>query len=261
MHTPMPPPPKTSGLAVAGMVTGILSFLGLFFLASAAIVCGHMAKGRIKKSGGTLGGRGMATAALVLGYGFITLLIFLIIALPTMGTVGGKLASIRSDVTMSFVITAVSQYRSEYNRFPMEQPEGAADARDDVKPFQTDGKGGANSVINILMADTGDAEPNLNARKIRFVDLPMAKNNRFGIVTSSGSVGDGADLKLVDLWGQPYWMQFDTNKDNRIANPDATNTDPSISSRAAEFITAPVIMFSSGPDKMPHTRDDIVSWR
>jgi len=40
-----------------------------------AVICGHMAHSRIKQSGGALGGLGMATAGLVMGY-FSFLMIF-----------------------------------------------------------------------------------------------------------------------------------------------------------------------------------------
>lgn len=62
---------KTAGTAVTSMVLGILSlltcFLGILF-AIPAVICGHVAKGKIKKSQGTLGGDGMALAGLILGY-------------------------------------------------------------------------------------------------------------------------------------------------------------------------------------------------
>ena len=58
----------TNGLAVASLVCGILSFLGLSCLTGLpAVICGHMAVSRIK-SGRATTGRGMANAGLVLGY-------------------------------------------------------------------------------------------------------------------------------------------------------------------------------------------------
>ena len=64
-----PPAPTTSTLAIVSLIAGIVSWLFLpFFAAVAAVVTGHMAKNEIKKSNGTIGGNGMATAGLVLGY-------------------------------------------------------------------------------------------------------------------------------------------------------------------------------------------------
>jgi prepilin-type N-terminal cleavage/methylation domain-containing protein len=183
------------------------------------------------------------------------------LALPAMNMVMDRLARTRTQHTMQAVITATRSYMAEYNRFPMDPNEAAGGSQEDVEAFRTDGTGGVNSVINILMADTGDTQPNMNSRKIKFVDLPMAKNNLFGVMASSGSVGDGNDLKLVDMWGQAYWIQFDTNYDNRIQNPDKQNIDQIISNRATDFVTAPIIMYSGGKDKQQQTKDDIVSWR
>jgi len=61
---------KTSALAIWSLVLGILSIvmcLGIFS-GIPAVICGHMAHSRIKKSGGTEGGGGMAIAGLITGY-------------------------------------------------------------------------------------------------------------------------------------------------------------------------------------------------
>lgn len=61
---------ENSGWAIASLVFGILGILGLdicggFIL---TIAFGHIALSQIKNSNGTLGGRGMAIAGLLLGY-------------------------------------------------------------------------------------------------------------------------------------------------------------------------------------------------
>jgi hypothetical protein len=62
-HRDQPPPPatKTSGFAIAALIFGIIG--GPLF----AVVFGLVARSRIARSGGTLGGRGIATAGIVLG--------------------------------------------------------------------------------------------------------------------------------------------------------------------------------------------------
>lgn len=61
------PHPKTSGLAVASLVLGILGFCtGVTGIA--AVICGHMALSRIKKAAGTLTGSGLAIGGLATGY-------------------------------------------------------------------------------------------------------------------------------------------------------------------------------------------------
>ena len=65
---------QTDGMAVASLVLGILSIPGALFygvfgiiLGAIAIFLGVVARGRIKRSDGTVTGNGLATAGLVLG--------------------------------------------------------------------------------------------------------------------------------------------------------------------------------------------------
>jgi Domain of unknown function (DUF4190) len=63
---------RTDGLAIASLVTGILSlvccviFLGVV-LGPVAAIMGFISRGRITQSGGTLGGGGLAIGGLILG--------------------------------------------------------------------------------------------------------------------------------------------------------------------------------------------------
>jgi len=75
----IPAQPKTSGLAIWSLVLGILS-LTCFWLLTAipAVICGHVAYSRIKRSAGALSGNGLALGGLITGYACIALSIFLI---------------------------------------------------------------------------------------------------------------------------------------------------------------------------------------
>ena len=76
-------PPRTSGLAIASMVLGILAVVSPplscwcccgvpgIVLAVLAAVFGHTARGQIRRSQGMLTGSGMALAGLVCGYAAI----------------------------------------------------------------------------------------------------------------------------------------------------------------------------------------------
>jgi hypothetical protein len=62
-------PQQNSTTAIISLVAGILGLTVFPFIGSIiAVVLGHMAKGEIARSGGTLGGSGAATFGLVLGY-------------------------------------------------------------------------------------------------------------------------------------------------------------------------------------------------
>ena len=84
MNEPQPGPtttvqPKNSGLAICSLVLGILG-LTCFWLLTAipAVICGHMAYSRIKRSAGALTGEGLALGGLITGYLSIALSIFVI---------------------------------------------------------------------------------------------------------------------------------------------------------------------------------------
>lgn len=90
--TPSAPGPamavKTSGLAIASLVFGLLSILFSFLAGIPAVVFGHLARSDIQKSGGRVKGSGMALAGLILGYLFgvavVPILIIAAIAIPNL---------------------------------------------------------------------------------------------------------------------------------------------------------------------------------
>jgi hypothetical protein len=67
--SPQPVPQQNSTTALLSLIAGIAGltiFPGIGSII--AVILGHMAKGEIARSGGTLGGGGAATWGLVLGY-------------------------------------------------------------------------------------------------------------------------------------------------------------------------------------------------
>jgi len=93
-YTPYQPPSGTNGFAIASMVLGIL---WIYWIGSIlAIIFGFVAYGQIKQR--RQGGRGMATAGLILGFiGVGTLvLVILVVALGSSSTV--KFSSIGSSI-------------------------------------------------------------------------------------------------------------------------------------------------------------------
>jgi hypothetical protein len=76
--------PPNSVLAIISMIAGIAGFVALPLIGHiAAVICGHLALNEINNSQGRLGGKGFATAGLILGYiglGLTALLIIFFIA-------------------------------------------------------------------------------------------------------------------------------------------------------------------------------------
>lgn len=89
------PAAPTSPLAVVSLIFGILGWTLLPFIgAIVAIVCGHLARGEIRRShvDNRPEGDGMAVAGLVLGYSqliLIVLAIFMVIAMLVFGMAFG----------------------------------------------------------------------------------------------------------------------------------------------------------------------------
>src|SRR5688572_14661155 len=79
IHAPPDPPQESSGLAVASLVLGICGIvLCLGPLAGIpAVVCGHIAQARIKRSGGAMKGGGVLLAGLITGYISIAMIVVL----------------------------------------------------------------------------------------------------------------------------------------------------------------------------------------
>ena len=76
-ETPPPPSPAavpqtvphTPAVAIWSLILAVLSFTcGWLFTAIPAVICGHIARAKIRKSGGVLSGKGIATTGLILGY-------------------------------------------------------------------------------------------------------------------------------------------------------------------------------------------------
>jgi len=67
-------PAPTSTMSLASLMMGIISWVFLPVVGGIiAVITGHLAKKEIRQSEGLLGGEGLATAGLVLGYANLTL--------------------------------------------------------------------------------------------------------------------------------------------------------------------------------------------
>jgi hypothetical protein len=62
------PEQKNSSNAIISIIAGILGIFVPIIPSVIAVITGHMAKREIRASAGTLGGDGLATAGLILGY-------------------------------------------------------------------------------------------------------------------------------------------------------------------------------------------------
>ena len=109
-HTPL----RTSGLAIASLVTGILG-AGIV-----AIITGHMARARIKRDPG-LDGAGLALAGLILGYLTTVLLVIAIVLGVVIGFSSGVADAARlqaAEAKMREIEAKVETYRMISGSYP-----------------------------------------------------------------------------------------------------------------------------------------------
>lgn len=160
---------------------------------------------------------------------------------------------------------AIGNYQVDYNRYPVDPSLlSGGDDGEDIQPLATDESSG---IVDALLSTASTAGGgggggqglNLNPRDIKYIDLPLARNGVFGLVNAQ------PPFRLTDLWGQTYRILLDTNGDKQVMNPDLNNADPSISqnpmSPPPPKLPTDVAIYSFGRDKMPQTKDDVVSWR
>jgi type IV pilus assembly protein PilA len=110
----------TSGKAIASLVCGIFTF---FLPASiAAIILGHLSLSEIRNSAGRIGGRGIATTGLVLGYLGLTIIpIMIVAAIAIPNLLRARMAANEASAVGSLrsVNTAAMVYASKFeNGFP-----------------------------------------------------------------------------------------------------------------------------------------------
>ena len=114
---------KTAGIAITSLVLGILSLLTIWLCglgvlcAIPAVICGHIGYSRVKKSAGTLAGRGLAMAGLIMGYLSIGLLVAIVpisllaaIAVPSFMNARNKSMEMSCKNNLRLLDGAIQQY-------------------------------------------------------------------------------------------------------------------------------------------------------
>jgi len=121
-HAPPPSEAQQKGLAVTSFILGLLSIVCFFFLAGIpAIICGHVAHGRARRSPGQYGGAGFALAGLVMGYVSIILTVLILPAmlLPALSRAKARAQSINCVNHMKTIGLAFRTWALDnQNNFP-----------------------------------------------------------------------------------------------------------------------------------------------
>ena len=128
--------PKNCGLAIWSLVLGILG-LTCFWLLTAipAVICGHLAYSRIRRSAGALSGEGLALGGLITGYIGIALSIFLI---PLMAAIAiPNFVKARATAQMNACISNLRQIDGAKQMWALEHKKVEADkpTDQDLAPY------------------------------------------------------------------------------------------------------------------------------
>lgn len=153
---------KTSGLAIASLVCGVLSIFTCLLTGVPSIILGHVALSKGKASGGAIKGMGMAIAGLIMGYLSLVGFIFVMF---TVGVPAYKRGVDRSKTMMDVakIMKACNVYASNHDgRYPdsleVLVKEGAIKniAPDNYEYFGATLKTDAPSDAVVLMSDWED---------------------------------------------------------------------------------------------------------
>jgi len=134
---------------------------------------------------------------------------------------------------------AIETYFTEYRKYPVKTTSGSAD-----EVMVTD-----NTLMDVLMGSEREVD-GLNPRRISFFGGKQAK----GDPPKGGVVSDGAGGgELFDPWGEHFVVTIDTNRNDRVADPDEGGQ---------ETIPNGVIVYSFGPDRKDDRgqKDDVTTW-
>ena len=218
--------PATSGLAIASMICGILVIFSWGITGLPAVICGHLARGKIKRSGGTLEGNGFALTGLILGYIGLVLFPLLIAAIFWGANAAVKSATkITAMSEVHSIETAVNSFYFEYRTMP--PGTGVYDTALDV------------SLTEALIG----FDKSINTRGEDFLTMR----------TSHGSKGlDPTTHQIHDRWGNGYVVIVDTDENDEI-----TVSRGGISETVRGHHA---LVYSKGADGIAGTSDDVKSW-
>lgn len=115
---------RTASIAVVSLVFGILGLVLIGPLgAIPAVICGHIAKSKIKRDPENLTGDGMALAGLIMGYVQIGLMVVMIpllaaIAIPSFVKARSQAQVHATRSTIAELSTAINLYELDTGRYP-----------------------------------------------------------------------------------------------------------------------------------------------
>lgn len=172
---------------------------------------------------------------------------------PAMGAVRNmaRKTSAKNDVTQ--IVNAVKMFYTEYGRYPV--PSGTTGV------YNT---GSANGTLMATLRYVDNATVNgLNPRKIRFLEIPNAKNGRSGLeLTGSGTTATpGATADWKDPWGHSYEVLIDANYSGSVGSVTIPKHTTNTTAYPAATVQTEVVAYSKGNPDNKGAADPVVSWQ
>lgn len=138
---PATPRTKTAPLATTSLVLGILGLLCFSILtAIPAVICGHLARSRIKQSAGSLTGNGLALGGLITGYigcalALLMIPLMLAVAIPSF-------VKARDTATMHVCLNNLHMIEAAKQRWALEHKKETTDTPtlNDLSTYLRDGQ-------------------------------------------------------------------------------------------------------------------------
>src|SRR5262245_52729538 len=113
-----PTPTGTSGKAVMSLVLGVLSPCASILTGVPAIILGLLSLRDIRRSGGRLGGQGLAIAGIVVGIVGILLSLPAVLLVPAVLKVRDAATRVQSSNNLKMIGIGMHNYHSNWGRFP-----------------------------------------------------------------------------------------------------------------------------------------------
>ena len=259
--TASPSSTGTSGKAIASLILGLVSIVGMCFTGIPGLILGIMGLGDINRSQGRVGGKGLAIVGIVLSsLGTLWTIIALLIAmlLPAVQAVRQAARKVQSSNNIRQQSLAILSYESANQQFPLRDKNGLSwrvhmlpfiECSDLYDRFNLDEPWDSPNNIQLLdeMPDiydcpTVDLKPGFTVYQVPYTDMAtnsdpqsVALFDNSGKGLTFGEISDGASFTAMILevnpeaaveWTKPADWEFDPTdpmRDLGEVNPGTIN--------------------------------------
>ncbi len=151
-----------------------------------------------------------------------------------------KAKKLNAQATATSIANAVEQFYTEYSALP-DPGSNTAD-----KDISTD----SGDLLDILVGGTKAGSITQNPRKIRFLSVKDAKNGMDGALYTGSAIS-----KILDPWGQPFYIRLDYDYDERLTFTPQGSTQVNLNGRR-------VAVYSLGvkPPATANARSLVKTW-